>query len=710
MALITDVSFRGSRTEATGGSETLTTFGSPTESFGTDAAGDFWSWTTSSNPGAGITLDTNELTNSSVYSVAIRFKLSNVSGYRKIIDYANGTSDNGFYISNGRARFYPTLSISPPSAPLFQAGDLIDLIATRDASGNFKVYANNGLGGYTEILSRDNSGPSTIPANIGGGVSRFGFFYDDSLTNLEYSPSGQVYSIRLYDTALTPSEISTIFPALDTTAPTLSSSAPADDATAVAIGSNIVLTFSETVVAGSGNIILKKADGTTIATIPVSDSQVFISGSTVTINPSSDLDYSTSYYIEIASGVLKDTADNPFAGISGSSTLNFSTGAAPSSPSPSSSNNTPTTTPTPTQQPSQPTNNTPADPAPAGTNIQLTDTDGDGLREVITAPNGSIIDGNRDGVPDSEQTDVAGLRLINDGASGSDYGALVVSPDVRLSAVTLTSPAEDGTIPVTVRGGGTVATTTPDGITNAFAGVMSFNVSGITPGGSTQATISLPTGLQTGTGNAYVRFNYITNRFEDYLDSSGNPLYSFVDLDGDGIVDAVNLTLIDGDPSWDGDGEANGTVIDPGFLAVGERDFSGGKRKDMLTGNILANRLNGHKGNDWLQGGLGADLIIGGKGKDSYVYNSADESTPSQRDTVKFGKGDRFIFSTFDGDTTTEGHQKLTFIGKNDYSGTAGELRATRSLLEADLDGDRISDIAINIQGNTLISSSHLLL
>jgi len=493
--------------------------------------------------------------------------------------------------------------------------------------------------------------------------------------------------------------------AADTTAPTLNSSTPADDATAVAIGSNIVLNFSETVVAGSGNIVIKKSDGTTVATIAVSDPQVSISGSTVTINPTSDLLYSTSYYVEIASGVLKDSANNSYAGISGSTTLNFTT-SSPSSGTSSDSG--------PAPQTSQPTvqavDTTPTDPAPAGTNIQSTDADGDGLREVITASDGATVDGNRDGIPDVQQTEVAGLRLINDGAVGSDYGALVVSPEVRLSAVTLTAPTTDGSIPVTARGGGTVVNTTPDGITNAFAGVVSFNVSGVTPGGSTQATINFPTGLPANSGNAYVRFNYNTNRFEEYVDASGAPLYSFVDTDGDGVFDAVNLTLVDGDPTWDGDGIANGTVVDPGFLAVGERTFNGTKRKDILTGNILANTINGRKKNDWLQGGLGADVLIGGKGKDRYVYISADESTASARDTVRFGKGDRFVFSSFDGDSTKEGQQKLSFIGKDAFSGVAGELRATRSLLEADVNGDSLADFAVNLRRNFLLTERNLVL
>jgi hypothetical protein len=285
-----------------------------------------------------------------------------------------------------------------------------------------------------------------------------------------------------------------------------------------------------------------------------------------------------------------------------------------------------------------------------------------------------------------------------------------VSDSIQLGAVTLTAAAADGTIPVTVRDGGTVVTTTPEGITNAFAGVVSFNASGVTPGGTTQATISFPSGLPASSGNAYLRFNYSTNRFEEFVDANGNPLYSFIDSDGDGSVDSVSLTLTDGDTSWDGDGTANGTVVDPGFLGSGERAFLGTNRKDTLTGNVLANSFNGKKGNDWLHGGLGIDVLIGGRGNDRYVYTGADESTAAQRDSVKVGRGDRFVFSSFDGDSSTDGQQKLSFIGRAAFSGVAGELRATRSVLEADLNGDSLADFAVNLRGNTLITGSSLVL
>ena len=115
---------------------------------------------------------------------------------------------------------------------------------------------------------------------------------------------------------------------VDTTAPTLASSSPADNATSVATSANIVLNFSEAMAAGTGNIVIYNSNGTVARSIAVTDTtQVSISGSTVTINPSSDLASGSSYYVNMASGVLRDLAGNAYAGISSSTALNFSTAA-----------------------------------------------------------------------------------------------------------------------------------------------------------------------------------------------------------------------------------------------------------------------------------------------------------------------------------------------------------------------------------------------
>ena len=114
----------------------------------------------------------------------------------------------------------------------------------------------------------------------------------------------------------------------DTIAPTAQSFSPADNATGVAANSNLVLTMSETVRAGSGNITIFNASGTVARTISITDAtQVAISGSTLTVNPATDLAAGSAYYVNVSAGALKDTAGNEFAGITGTTAFNFSTAA-----------------------------------------------------------------------------------------------------------------------------------------------------------------------------------------------------------------------------------------------------------------------------------------------------------------------------------------------------------------------------------------------
>ncbi len=111
----------------------------------------------------------------------------------------------------------------------------------------------------------------------------------------------------------------------DTLAPTVTAFSPSDEATAVDIGANVVVTFSEAIQRGVGSISLKKADGTTIATYVQSSTEVTVSDSTLTINPTADLNYSTGYKVEFAAGSVQDLAGNNYAGIS---TYNFTTAKA----------------------------------------------------------------------------------------------------------------------------------------------------------------------------------------------------------------------------------------------------------------------------------------------------------------------------------------------------------------------------------------------
>ncbi len=116
-------------------------------------------------------------------------------------------------------------------------------------------------------------------------------------------------------------------PAADTTAPTVASFSPLDEATGINTSQNIVFTFSEAIQRGTGNIVFKTAGGNVVATYDAAtSSNLAISGTTLTINPSSYLAYGTGYSVEFSPGTVKDLAGNSYAGTNG---YNFATTADP---------------------------------------------------------------------------------------------------------------------------------------------------------------------------------------------------------------------------------------------------------------------------------------------------------------------------------------------------------------------------------------------
>ena len=164
--------------------------------------------------------------------------------------------------------------------------------------------------GFTHNGSYDVSSEDSEPFQIefnNDGTKMFMLGYDNSDSVHEYS-------------------LTTAFE-INNTAPTLSSSSPSDGASSVGVNDNIVLTFSEVVDAESGNILIKKSsDDSTVETISVTGSNVSGSGSTeITINPDTTLDGETDYYITIASTAFDDVDSADYAGISSSTTLNFTT-------------------------------------------------------------------------------------------------------------------------------------------------------------------------------------------------------------------------------------------------------------------------------------------------------------------------------------------------------------------------------------------------
>jgi len=103
----------------------------------------------------------------------------------------------------------------------------------------------------------------------------------------------------------------------DIIAPTVVTFTPADAATGVPVGSNVVLTFSEPVEKGTGLIEIHSGTetGALVASYDAATStNLSISGTVLTINPTADLAPGTHYFVTLADGSITDYAGNHFAG------------------------------------------------------------------------------------------------------------------------------------------------------------------------------------------------------------------------------------------------------------------------------------------------------------------------------------------------------------------------------------------------------------
>jgi LPXTG-motif cell wall-anchored protein len=196
--------FDGNLTDSKGNSTLTTADACPadpcnaTAEFGSDADGKFWRWTSTTEHGGGFTINTNENLGAT-YTIALKFAFDNESGWRKIIDYKNRASDNGFYFNDSTLNFYPFDEYSPESYP---EGSVLDLIAVRQATdatnGTFTVYAVGADGQLKHLFTSQDSSSESIPATNPSGGTTLGFFFDDTDTYNEATSGGRVYGLRMW--------------------------------------------------------------------------------------------------------------------------------------------------------------------------------------------------------------------------------------------------------------------------------------------------------------------------------------------------------------------------------------------------------------------------------------------------------------------------------------------------------------------------------
>ena len=173
-------------------------------------------------------------------------------------------------------------------------------------------------------------------------------------------------------------------------------------------------------------------------------------------------------------------------------------------------------------------------------------------------------------------------------------------------------------------------------------------------------------------------------------------------LDGGGFVLTYQSEYADGD-----DEAIVGRIFGQGsyksdtdvMLWTGTWHARGGN--DAVVGTAGADTIYGEGGNDGIAGMGGADRLIGGAGNDTFVYFEVADSTPRARDTIfGFQSGrDTIDLSLID---ARNGSPAFHWVGARTFSGEAGELRFANGQLTGDLDGDRVADFAIRVNGDAV--------
>jgi hypothetical protein len=134
------------------------------------------------------------------YSIAVQFRLENVDGFRRLVDFSTGTTDRGLYDLNGQLNYYPLVTGATFPPPI-EANRYAHVVLTRDAATSRVVGY---VDGKEEIAFDDTAGDAVFLPD-----TPVRFFKDDSVIGGEES-AGAVARLRVYDGALTAAEVAAI--------------------------------------------------------------------------------------------------------------------------------------------------------------------------------------------------------------------------------------------------------------------------------------------------------------------------------------------------------------------------------------------------------------------------------------------------------------------------------------------------------------------
>jgi hypothetical protein len=140
---------------------------------------------------------------SDTYTIDTTFTFDETSGWRKMVDFKDLTSDSGLYNLSTQLNFFSGLGSGPTG--VINSGSPVRVTLSRDGSTD---TVNGYLNGTLQFSFNDTSGWAKF--NAGSNIGHF--FIDDFPTGQHEATSGFVDYIAVYNTALSANDIATLTP------------------------------------------------------------------------------------------------------------------------------------------------------------------------------------------------------------------------------------------------------------------------------------------------------------------------------------------------------------------------------------------------------------------------------------------------------------------------------------------------------------------
>jgi hypothetical protein len=218
-------------------------------------------------------------------------------------------------------------------------------------------------------------------------------------------------------------------------------------------------------------------------------------------------------------------------------------------------------------------------------------TQSDGIKqEVKTAAADALVSlgelAKRIGQPNVAAAPLGSGSAFQQGADApaDSYGLFEVPGDTSAAGID-TYTASSGAYGIPNTSGGIDQIATPEA--SSFKSVtdpIALTIKDVEPGATITFKFILPQDsadlLPSNLSQArYFKLDNIKDEFVNFLDSNGNPYYSYslTDQNNNGLRDpgesvTLTLQLTDGDLRWDRDGIANGIIVDPGTFGANVND------------------------------------------------------------------------------------------------------------------------------------------